>query len=136
MTAEIVSLALYRTARADRSALANPAPLGTNQPRVESQGLGGMLSRQEQRRTDHRIEPRHVIEGKCVPALTLNGGAAILKNISRDGLMAAAQINAAPGSRLLVTIAGCRPLSAQVIWSHNGLMGLEVPIRSMELAAR
>lgn len=135
MTAEIVSLAKYRLARTRDAAEPHSALFRPKQPSEVGRGSRMMLSRRANRWADHRGEPRHVVEGKCVPALSVNDSAATLKNVSRNGLMAATSRGAPPGSRVLVTIAGGRSLSALVIWNHDGLMGLEVPIGSMELAS-
>jgi hypothetical protein len=75
-----------------------------------------------------------VVQGICASTLSLNGEEVEIKNICRDGVMVAAPFAAAPGARLLATIPGCKPLSARVIWERDGLIGLEMPIGSMELA--
>jgi hypothetical protein len=81
-----------------------------------------------QRQVEHRSELRHNVEGRCSPQLMLNGKVAAVRNISRHGLMAAVEMNAVPGSRILATLAGSRPISARVIWQDQGLLGLDLPI--------
>ena len=94
-----------------------------------------MLRRDEQRWADHRDEPRHSVQGKCMPFVTVNGKAARLEDVSRTGLKVRSDVGAFPGSRLLLAIAGCPPLSARVIWKRDGVMGLEAPVASMSLVA-
>ena len=94
-----------------------------------------MLRRDEQRWADHRDEPRHSVQGKCMPFVTVNGKAARLEDVSRTGLKVRSDVDAFPGSRLLLAIAGCPSLSARVIWKRDGLMGLEAPMASMSLVA-
>ena len=133
MTAEIVSLAAFRASgRRDRT-YGGTSLLAEKVPQERANGLAAMLPRHEQRWSDHRDEPRHPVRGKCTPALTLEGVAAKLENVSRNGLMATADLAAGLGSRVLVSLPGGRSLSARVIWKCDGLVGLEVPIGSMDL---
>ena len=134
MTADVVRMAEFRAMKAERCKVAPSIPPRGVRPKERREAERGMRSPGEQRLADNRAEPRHVMEGRCVPTLRLNGHDAAIKNISRSGLMAAAPMNATPGSRLRATIAGSHPLSARVIWKRDGLIGLEVPLGSMELA--
>ena len=131
MTAEIVSLAEYRTSKAEPCWRGEAVLREKMPPRELGKGLRGLVPRQEQRWADHRAERRHAVEGRCAPRLTLGGAEAIIGNISRSGLMAAVPVKIVPGSRLLAVIAGYPPLSARVIWSRDGIIGLEVPIGTM-----
>jgi len=70
-----------------------------------------------------------------MPSVTVNGKTACLENVSRSGLKVRSDIDAFPGSRLLLAIAGCPSLSARVIWNRDGVMGLEAPMASMSLIA-
>jgi hypothetical protein len=133
MTAEIVSFAAFRTARGGGQVMSGSSLLKQKLPEERANGMAAMLSRQEQRWVDHRSEPRHPVQGKCLPALTLGGTAASLENVSKNGLMVSADLTASPGSRVVVSLAGCRPLSARVIWKRDGVIGLEAPLGSMEL---
>lgn len=131
MTAEVVSLASYRMVQADTRGKNGWSILEKMRPRELGEGLGGTVPRREQRWADHRAEPRHAFEGRCAPTLTLEGMETVIRNISRSGLMAAVPVKIVPGSRLLASIAGYPPLSARVIWSRDGIIGLEVPIGNM-----
>jgi len=64
----------------------------------------------------------------CAPRLTLNGKRAVIRNVSRHGLMASIEMSAVPGSRVLAILAGSRPISARVVWQERGLVGLDVPV--------
>ena len=94
-----------------------------------------MLRREEQRWVDHRDEPRHQVQGKCLPFVTVNGAAAHLEDVSRTGLKVRSNVDARLGSTLVLAIAGCPSLVARVIWRRNGVIGLEAPMASMSLAA-
>ena len=133
MTAEVVSLEHYRRASAARSA--SPSLLLQKQPLERDQGMAAMLRRDEQRWADHRDEPRHSVQGKCMPLVTVNGSAARLENVSRTGLKIRCDVDAHLGSRLLLTIAGCPSLSARLIWRRGGMLGLEAPMASMSLGS-
>lgn len=128
MTAEIVSLATYRAAK---------RPSGDHRESGFPFGEGFVERRKHPRDeecwVEHRCEPRHVVDGQCAPRIIVGGSAARLENVSRDGLMATAAVREIPGSRIIVSIAGCRPLSGRIRWKRGGLVGLEVPIGSMEL---
>jgi hypothetical protein len=128
MTAEIVSLADYRLARGKDAAASAPSVICPKRPAMQGRGLSTLVSRQDHRWADHRVERRHVVGGTYSPTLSVNGSRARLLNVSRNGLMAAGSRDITPGSRVLLTIAGCGPLSALVIWSRDGELGLEVPL--------
>jgi hypothetical protein len=134
MTAEVVSFAEYRAKRGTSGAAARGGLLWNVRSEERRETPGRVLTLKKRSRVDHRAEPRYVVQGVCASALWLNGEKVEIKNISQDGVMVAAPFRAAPGARLLATIPGCRPLSARVIWERDGLIGLEVPIGSMELA--
>ena len=70
-----------------------------------------------------------------MPLVTVNGKAARLEDVSRSGLKVRSDVGAPPGSRLLLAIAGYPPLSARVVWTGHGEMGLEAPMASMSLVA-
>ena len=125
MTAEIISLAEHRAARAGNSKYA-AEQFGLKASKRN--GLSGILIRKERRWADHRAEPRHEMAGRCALDLTLNGKSAVVRNISGNGIMAEIDIEAPLGSRLLANFVGSRPLSARVVWKRNGLVGLEIPL--------
>jgi hypothetical protein len=133
MTAEVVHLQAYRDARAVSEL--SPALLAEKRPVERGEGMGAMIRCEEQRWVEHRDEERHRVEGKCLPFVAVNGVATRLQNVSRGGLQVRSDVDAAPGSRVLLTIAGCSSLSARVIWERDGFMGLEAPLASMSLAA-
>jgi hypothetical protein len=128
MTAEIVSLADYRLARGRTPVISAAGVLCLQRSIQEGLGISGLVSRQDDRWKDHRLERRFVLIGKCAVAIAVNGRPTRLLNVSRTGLMAAVSRSATPGSRVLLAVAGCSPLSALVIWSREGAMGLEVPL--------
>lgn len=121
MTAEIVDLAERRAARH-----AKCEKYGAFRPETS-------FTQERLKPDEPRVEPRHEVEGICVPALTLNGKAAVLRNVSRSGFMAAVELDAAPGARLVADVAGFRPVSARLIWKRDGLIGLQLPFGTMEL---
>ena len=133
MTAEVVCLERYR--RASAGAAASSSPLLEKQPIERGDGMSVMLRREEQRWVDHRDEPRHQVQGKCLPFVTVNGAAAHLEDVSRTGLKVRSNVDARLGSTLVLAIAGCPSLVARLIWRRNGVMGLEAPRASMSLAA-
>jgi hypothetical protein len=127
MTSEIVSLAAYRAAKGHHA----PAPPAfSNGAKREDRRKH---PREEDYLNDTRSEPRHPMQGRCALSLILGGQTARIINVSRNGLMAAADLRQSPRSRILVTIAGCRDLSGRLIWKRAGLVGIEVPIRTMSL---
>ena len=129
MTAQIVELAHYRSImvrKGDRATSASrPASGQAASPTAETDFRPRL--RALDARTP-RSEPRHEIEGSCSPRLTLNGKAAVIKNVSRHGLMASVEMNAVPGSRVLAILAGSRPISARVVWQEHDLVGLDLPV--------
>lgn len=127
MAAEIVNLASYR---ADKAGLLRKGECQPNPP-----GLSVLLDRKEQRRADHRGDTRHHTEGRCLPEMWLGSAPASVCNVSPNGIMVKSDIEAPPGTRLLLSVAGCMPMSARVVWNRDGLVGLEVPFGSMSLRA-
>ena len=126
MTAQIVILAHYRPRRIRESGrLEGVLPRDSTEPRPDR--WAAQLSGQK-RLAESRSQPRHIIEGRCSPRLTLDGKPAVIRNVSRHGLMAVAELYAAPGSRVLATLAGSRPISARVVWRDGCLIGLDLPI--------
>ena len=131
MTAKIVDLARYRSMIACRDDLVSwderagaraSSVLGRQERLVTSSSCGAEGARKP------RSEPRHEIDGWCSPRLTLNGKVAAIRNVSRHGLMAAVEITVDPGSRVLATLGGSRPISARVVWRDRGLVGLDLPV--------
>jgi hypothetical protein len=127
MTSEIVSLAAYRAAKGHHAPTS--APFSKEAQREDRR----KHPRDEDYLNDTRSEPRHPMQGRCALSLTLAGETARLVNVSRSGLMAAANLRNNPGSRILVAVAGCKELSGRLIWKRNGLVGIEVPIGTMNL---
>ena len=129
VTAQIVDLAHYRSIMArkgDRVSRARRSAFG----QAASQ-TGEADCRPDLPALDARVprsEPRHEIEGLCAPRLTLNGKRAVIRNVSRHGLMASIEMSAVPGSRVLAILAGSRPISARVVWQERGLVGLDLPV--------
>ena len=129
MTAQVVDLAHYRSRIAregDRIEWASRSVPG--QPASPSGEVDGRPRRLAPDRRASRSEPRHEIEGWCSPRLTLNGKVALVRNVSRHGLMASVEMNAVPGSRVLAILAGSRPISARVVWQECGVFGLDLPV--------
>jgi hypothetical protein len=129
VTAQIVDLAHYRSSivrKDDRVSSASRPASGQAAAHAGETGCRPRLCALEARTP--RSEPRHEIEGWCSPRLTLNGKAAVVRNVSRHGLMASVNICAAPGSRVLAIIAGSRPISARVVWQERDLVGLDLPV--------
>jgi hypothetical protein len=128
MAAQIVDLAHYRSMKfceGDRRESSGALTRDLTEPR------GDRWAHQpgnEQRRAEMRSEPRHILDGRCSPRLTLNGKTAVIRNVSRHGLMAFSGMSAGPGSRLLAMLPGSRPISARVVWRDGGLVGLDLPI--------
>jgi hypothetical protein len=127
MTCEIVSLAAYRAERDHHSptsaALSEGAKYEDRRKHPREQNF----------LTEARSEPRHPMQGRCALSLTLAGEAARLVNVSRSGLMAAADLRNKSEARILVTVAGCQELSGRLIWKRRGLVGIEVPIGTINL---
>lgn len=128
MTAQIVSLATYRTARGQRGA---SAEWHTGQDKLLSERR--QRPRQGELGADRRSECRYSVDGRCAPTVVLGASIVGLANVSRGGLMINSELQVRPGARLLVTLAGGRPVSARLIWKRNGLAGLEAPIISTVL---
>ena len=126
MTCEIVSLTAYRAAKGGHeltlAKLANGAKLdGRKRP-----GDLTFLN-------DARSEPRQRMHGRCVLSLTLAGRPARLVNVSRNGLMAAADLRHKPGTRMLVSVSESNELSGRLIWKRGGLVGVEVPVDTISM---
>jgi hypothetical protein len=128
MTSEIVSLAAYRAAKGHQAPTSQC--VFSDRDRCKERRKH---PREEDNLNDTRSEPRHPMREKCAPSLTLAGEAARVVNVSRSGLMASADLRNSPGSRVLVSIAGCKDLSGRLIWKREGLVGVEVPIGTMKL---
>jgi len=128
MTAQIVSLAAY-CAIAGKIGMSSGShikrarlvPDRRKQPRL------GKL------RAERRDEPRYCVEARCNPGIILGNGKVNLVNVSSNGLMIRADLPARPGTRMLMTPIGCRPVSARLVWKRDGLAGLEAPLVSVEL---
>ena len=71
-----------------------------------------------------------------MPFVTVNGKTARMEDVSRTGLKVHTDVDALPGARFLLTIAGCPSLSARLIWKRDGVMGLEAPMVSMSLPSK
>ena len=127
MTAKIVCLETVRKAKALQAA---PKLLQHKQPAERRRGLTATVKRDVHRWADHRNEPRHLVEGKCLPFVSLNGETARLENVSRNGLMAYSVVQANPGSSVVVAIAGCNSFSARLIWKRGDRVGLEASLES------
>ncbi|HEU4651115.1 MAG TPA: PilZ domain-containing protein [Croceibacterium sp.] len=125
MTAQIVDLASFRAART------GAAGLLLAKPQKHDGSMTALLIRDEQRWANHRAEPRHRLDGACKLSLWLGGREATLENISRNGLMATADVPHHPGARVLVSVGGGRTLSGLVIWKRDGMVGLEVPVGTL-----
>jgi hypothetical protein len=128
MTSQIVSLAAYRAAKSHHARASQFVLSDGDQCNDRRKPL-----REGDYLNETRSEPRHLMSGKCAPALTLAGETARVVNVSRNGLMAAADLRNSPGSRVLVSIAGCADLSGRLLWKREGLVGVEVPIGTVEL---
>jgi hypothetical protein len=131
MTAQIVNLASYRAAKANGGAI---GLLRAKECRDGGKTLGSMLTRQERRWADHRLEPRHAIAGTCKLDLRVAGKKADLENVSRNGMMASADLAEAPGAKVNISVGGCKTVSGLLVWKRDGLVGLEVPMGAMQLA--
>jgi hypothetical protein len=130
MAAQIVDLASFRASRAETAGL-----LLNKDPRDGGKDMNSLLIREEPRWADHRDESRHRLDGTCKLSLWLGGSEASLENISRNGLMAAADLPQDPGSRVPVSVGGGRSVMGLVIWKRDGLVGLELPAGSLERAS-
>lgn len=128
MTAKIVSLAKYRAAKGQ----SGESP-ELRMPQSKSYCDRRKHPRQGELAVDRRVERRYSPSGECTPVVAWANGTMKIHNISRNGLMAAADLRRSPGSRVLVTAAGGYPMSARVIWKRDGMIGLEAPFGSMEL---
>ena len=133
MTAEVICLERYRRANAPSQTFSSP--LLEKRPIEKGEGMVAMLRCDEQRWVDHRDEPRHLVQGKCMPFVTVNGQPARLEDVSRTGLKVRSNVDARLGSTLVLAIAGCASVSARLIWRRDGVMGLEAPIASMSVVA-
>lgn len=128
MTAHIISLAGYRATQVK--------PSGSSGSPIKRAKL--VADRREYRRLgelrdDRRREPRYFVGGRCTPAIVLANGRVNLANVSRNGLMITTDLQAMPGTRILMTPIGCPPVSARLIWKRDGLAGFEAPLIAMEL---
>lgn len=128
MSGQIVNLAAYR---ASNNRARHPEHLSHS--RGKHRGDRRTHPRHGACEADRRSEPRYPVESKRVPAMALQGRILACENVSRNGLLAAADVPARPGERVLLHLTGCRPLSARIVWKEGGLMGLEVPLGSTEL---
>lgn len=126
MTAQIVCLEMVRKAKA--LPVAPSGLLREKQPVERGRGITATVKREEHRWADHRNEPRHQVEGRCLPFVSLNGTTARLENVSRSGLMVHSVVEASLGSTVMVAIAGCRLVSACVIWKRGDKIGLKAPL--------
>jgi hypothetical protein len=126
MAAQIVDLASFRASKSKAAGL-----LLTKGPRQGGKEMATLLTREEQRWADHRDEPRHRMDGACSLSLWLGGKQASLENISRSGLMAAADLPQDPGARVPVSVGGNANVLGLVIWKRDGLVGLELPAGSL-----
>lgn len=117
MTADIVSLSEFRARRGDGG-----SSVGQDQPLTQQRRK---RPREGESPADRRSEHRYSVEGACAPALTVGCSTWHVANLSRNGFMVAADVRGMPGARMLVTLPGCRPVSARLIWKRNGLAGLE-----------
>ena len=127
--AQIVDLDYYRSRivrEGNRVSRASPPASGKAASRIGETDCRPQLPALDARA--RRSEPRHEIKGWCSPRLTLNGKVAVIRNVSRHGLMASVEVSAVPGSRVLAILAGSRPISARVVWQERGLVGLDLPI--------
>jgi len=127
MTAQIVDLAAFRAAKAEGAGL-----LFAKGPRHGGSEMTSLLIREEPRWADQRDEQRHRLDGTCRLSLWLGGKEASLENISSNGLMATADLPQDPGSRVLVSVGGSRSLSGLVVWKRDGMVGVEVPVGSLD----
>lgn len=128
MTAQIVSLAAYRAVMNKHGACSH-----SHIKRASLIGDRRRHLRLGASRDDRRSERRYLVGGKCAPSILVAGSTVNIANVSRNGLMIQAPLQAKVGTRLLLTPVGCRPLSARLIWKSNQLAGLEAPLVSIEL---
>lgn len=129
MTAQIVHLASFRASR--RQA---PGLLQTKEHRPGGKDMSTLITRHEHRWADHRDQPRHRLGGVRRMSLRLGGEVAGLENVSRNGLMARADLPQDPGARVTISINGCEDLTGLLVWKRDGLVGLNAPIGSLKLA--
>ena len=127
MTAQVVDLASFREAKIQAAGL-----LLAKEPRHNGRDMAALLTREEERWADHRDEPRRRLDGACRLSLWLGGREASLENISRNGLMATADLPHDPGAPVPVSLGGGCHATGRVIWKRDGLVGLELPDGTLE----
>src|SRR5687767_6917669 len=103
MTAEIVSLATYRSAK-DRGETSVIALHTERDPERRKH------PRSDQPWNGRRSGPRHCVAGKSVPQILLGGQPCYIENVSRNGLKARARPDIKLRARILVTLPGGKSL--------------------------
>lgn len=122
---EVVHLASYRAGRSSR--------LTSSCARSQNSGIADRRQRFRGVHEDRRSEQRHLVSGDLRMTVLLGTKSAISKNVSPNGLMACAALEVGPGARLLVNVPGCMALSGRVVWMRQGMVGLHVPVGSLQM---
>ena len=135
MTAEIISMAQFRSNRAGGKPEPQPGVLRDRRRKNGRQGAPGLVKREEPRWADHRDEQRYAVQDSDPGSLKLGGGYARLENISRTGLMAKANLREDIGAAIVVRFAGCEEMSGNLVWKRDGKVGIQMPNNSMVLSA-
>ena len=86
------------------------------------------------RAPEHRREDRYADAMRTGPMrLTVGSCPAQVRDVSASGLKVAANIEADVGTHIAVEFEGFDVIAAQIMWRHEGEIGLSLPVESLEL---